>query len=166
MAHYGTAPEFETWLTANGLTLPAGADPLVLLTVGSSYVDAAYGARLLCSQRTGGFTQELEWPRTGHYVRGQEVPPDLIPPAWINATYRAAYLQASEAGWATSTADPNRTVKRERVEGAVEIEYFGNKEAVSGNTSAGMPTDAMIDGMVSPWLCSTARRMNDLFRVI
>lgn len=166
MAHYGSLTDFQAWLTANGFVLPAGANESVLLTVGSSYVDAAYGARLTCSSRTGGFMQALEWPRKGHYINGELVPDDLIPTAWINAAYRAAYLQATNPGWANGSTDPNRKTKREKVD-VIEREFMtANDLGIKVSAGSGIPTDALIDGMLTPWLCSTTRRFNDLFRVI
>jgi hypothetical protein len=103
MAAYGTDEGFEAWLAGQGLSLPVGAPAVaVLRQIGSSYVDSAYSWRLSCSRKTGGFTQELQWPRTGHVINGETVPDDLIPQAWIDASYRAAYLTAVTPGWAIS----------------------------------------------------------------
>lgn len=163
---YGTDQAFTDWLASQGLTLPEDAPtPAVLRLIGSSYVDAAYEHLLQCSSRTGGFEQELAWPRTGHKVNGQTVPSDLIPPAWINASYRAAYLQATSPGWATNSVDATRQTKREKVD-TIEREFFASSEAPGSNAAPGMPSDAMINGMVSPWLCSGARTLNSLFMVI
>lgn len=161
---YGTDEGFTEWLAAQGLALPDDAPaPAVLRQIGSGYVDAAYEHRLACSRRTGGFEQELAWPRTGHRVNGQAVPDDLIPTAWVNASYRAAYLQATNPGWATGTTDPNRVTKREKVD-VIEREFFEGGGAT--DVAAGMVGDAMINGMVSVWLCSNVRGMGALFRVI
>lgn len=159
MSGYGTDGAFEAWLEANGLELPSDApDSSVLREIGSSYMDGAYEARLQCSRRTGGFSQELAWPRTGHTVNCEDVPDNLIPQAWINASYRAAYLQAV-SGWALSGSDPNRVAKREKVD-VLEVEYFAVGDgAVQGNASPGFPVDPLIDGWVSIWLCSTARQI-------
>lgn len=162
---YGSDSDFQAWLDANGLALPAGANPATLRSVGSAYIDAAYGAKLACSRRTGGFNQVLEWPRTGHIINGQEVPPDLIPPAWINAAYRAAYLEATSPGWATGSTDPNRLTKREKVD-VIEREFFGKGEVSGSATGFGGSIDALIDGMLAPWLCSGVRRFDSLFRVV
>lgn len=163
---YGTDQGLEDYLSSRGFSLPVGADPAVLRNIASSYIDAAYGARLKCSHRTGGFSQELEWPRTGHFINGELVPDDLIPPAWINAVYRAAYLESITPGWATNSIDPSRITKREKVD-VIEREFMtandiGSKIAAS----SGVQTDAIIDGMLTPWLCATSRRFTDLFRVI
>lgn len=166
MAAYGTDDGLQAWLTAQGLALPPGATPDTLRAIGSAYVDAAYEARLQCSHRAGGFSQELAWPRAGHRVNGQPVPEDFIPPSWIGASYRAAYLTAVTPGWANGGTDPSRLTRRERVD-AIEREYFSPTESAEGSDiSAGMPFDAFINGLVAPWLCSNKRRADSLFRVI
>lgn len=164
---YGTNQGFNDWLVAHGLTLPDDAPALdALRQLGSMYVDSAYEWRLQCSRRTGGFNQELAWPRTGHSVNGQPVPTDLIPAAWINASYRAAYLTAVTTGWATGGRDPSRVTKREKVD-TIEREFFAAGDAGStGNAAPGFNVDPLIDGMLFPWLCSLTRDANSLFRVI
>lgn len=166
MAAYGTDEGFEAWIAGQDLSLPVGAPAVaVLRQIGSSYVDAAYGAKLACSRKTGGFTQELQWPRTGHVINGETVPDDLIPQAWIDASYRAAYLQATQPGWATTGTDSTRQTKREKVD-VIEREYFAAAEAAGSSVAPGMPSDSILNGMILPWLCSGVRRMTDLFRVI
>lgn len=164
---YGTDEGFTAWLASQGLALPAGSPtPAVLRQIGSDYVDAAYEHALQCSRRTGGFEQELAWPRTGHTVNGQSVPSDLIPPAWINASYRAAYLNAVTPGWSTDQVTPGRVTKRERVD-VIEREFMTAEQAGGGaSTAPGFPSDAVINGLVLPWLCSTRRSMDSLFRVV
>ena len=94
------------------------------------------------------------------------LPSDFIPPAWVQASYRAAYLQATQAGWATGSSDPNRKTKREKVD-TIEREYFAADSLVgTADVAAGMPADGMINGMVQPWLCSKVRSLDSLFRVI
>lgn len=165
MEAYGTDSGFEAWLAAQGLVLPVGADASILRQIGSNYIDAAYEARLNCSQRTGGFSQLLAWPRTGHRVNGQDVPSDLIPQAWINAAYRAAYLEAINPGWATGSTNPNRITRREKVD-VIEREFFSAADAQGGDAAAGINTDAIINGMVLPWLCSDVRSINSLMMVV
>lgn len=166
MDAYGTDQGFTDWLAAQGLTLPADAPaPAVLRQIGSNYVDAAYEHRLSCSRRTGGFEQLLAWPRTGHTVNGETVPSDFIPPAWVNAAYRAAYLQATNPGWATRSVDATRQTKVEKVD-VISREFFGPDESAGSSAAPGMPSDAMINGLILPWLCSEVRSLNSLFRVI
>lgn len=167
MAGYGDDQGFSDWLASQGLNLPVGAPtPAVLRQIGSDYVDAAYEHGLTCSTRTGGWSQERAWPRTGHKINGQPGPPDLIPPAWVNASYRAAYLQASEAGWAQGGRDPSRVTKREKVD-VIEREFFAAGDAGEvGNAAPGFNVDPLIDGWLSAWLCPTGRDIGSLFRVI
>jgi len=167
MAGYGDDAGFQAWLSGQGLTLPADAPlPAVLRQIGSDYVDAAYGYMLQCSRRTGGFEQERAWPRTGHRISGELVPDDLIPQAWVSASYRAAYLNAITPGWSTNPVTPGRVTKREKVD-TIEREFFAPEDAGGGSSSApGFPSDAVINGLVLPWLCSATRRSDTLFRVI
>lgn len=165
MAAYGSSQAFMDWLAGQGLSLPVGADETTLRTIGSAYVDGAYGWRLGCSRRAGGFEQELAWPRTGHTVNGELVPDDLIPIAWIHASYRAAYLESQSPGWATTGTDATRVTKREKVD-VIEREFFSNAEAPGSDAAPGMPSDSIINAMVLPWLCSNTRSMSSLFRVI
>jgi len=153
MAGYGSDGDFTTWLEDNWLELPANApDADILREIGSSYVDGAYEPRLQCSSRTGGFSQERAWPRTGHTVGCESVPDDLIPQPWINASYRAAYLQAVN-GFATGGGDPNRLTKREKAD-VLEREFFAVGEgALAGNAAPGFIVDPLIDGWLSVWLC-------------
>ncbi len=167
MTSYGDDDGFIEWLTAQGLTLPADAPAAaVLRSIGSSYIDAAYEAKLNCSARTGGFEQLLAWPRKNHTMNGQSVPSDLIPAAWVNASYRAGYLNAITPGWSTNQVTPGRITKRERVD-VIEREFMTAEQAGGGGSAApGMPSDAVINGLVTPWLCSNTRSPDALFRVI
>lgn len=166
MAGYGDNTEFQAWLTAQGITLPTTAPTDdVLRQIGSDYVDSAYEHALQCSRRAGGFAQALAWPRTGHRVNGQSVPDDLIPQAWINASYRAAYLEATTPGWATGSVSPDRITKREKVD-TIEREFFAAGEVGASDAALGMPSDALINGMIKMWLCGQGRDPNSLFRVI
>lgn len=166
MAGYGTDEGFNAWLAGQGLVLPDGAPtPAVLRQIGSAYVDAAYAHRLTCSRRTGGWEQELEFPRTGHYVNGQLLPPTLIPDAWIKASYRAAFLNSIQTGWSTDAVDGSRLTKTEKVD-VISREFFAPGDAYGSDVASGMPSDSIINGMVLPFLCSNTRGLNSLFRVV
>lgn len=165
MSGYGNDNGLTDYLTGLGLSLPSGApSAAVLRQIGSSYVDAAYEPRLQCSRRSGGFAQERAWPREGHKVNRQDVPDDLIPQAWVDASYHAAYLQATNPGWATGGRDPSRVTKREKVD-VLEREFFGPSDSVASNAAPGFNVDPLIDGMVSVWLCPEGRG-DFLFRVV
>lgn len=165
---YGTQQGFQDWLSAQGLELPEESpEPTVLLRIGTSYIDSAYEHALACSSRTGGFTQELAWPRANHRVNGQLVPDDLIPQQWINASYRAAYLQATNPGWATNTSNPDRVVKRQKAD-VLEREFFAaGQNGGKSDVAPGMPADSTINGLVKALLCSgNIRSPDSLLRVI
>lgn len=153
MAAYGTDAGFQAWLAEQGYALPGTAPALAVLRArGSAYVD---GYEVYWTgQRTGGVMQELAWPRTGATVNcTQAIPSDVIPPAVVNASYRAAWLEASTPGILAGPVVTSGTrVKRQRVEGAVEREFFddGKTEVGSGPSFI----DSMIDGMLSQFVCN------------
>ena len=150
MAGYGDDTGFAAWLADAGLTLPVGSPlPAVLRQRGSDYLDATYAARLMCSVPTGGFDQERAWPRTGHLIYGDALDPAAIPSAWVKASYRAAYREAVTQGWATSSRDPSRMTKREKAD-VVEREFFEPGETAG---ASGANIDAMIEGLIGPFLC-------------
>lgn len=149
---YGTDEGFTAWLSANGYTLPAGAPTAAVLRArGSAYLDAVYGPRLTCSAPTGGIEQELAWPRTGHFVNCASIPDDAIPGAWIRASYRAAWLEASAPGSLSLTVNPNQRIKRQKVD-VIEREFHDGGAVEAGG--AGAVIDTEIDGMVAPLLCA------------
>lgn len=147
MAGYGTDIEFAAWLSDNGLTLPVGAVPAVMRNRGAGYLDGAYGSRLTCSYPTGGVDQERAFPRTGLPF----VPSDAIPRAWVQASYRAAYLIAVNPASLSATIDPNARVTKQKVD-VIERTFADNGAVVAGEAIGVL--DAQIDGMVSPYLCS------------
>ena len=150
MAGYGDDMAFAAWLADAGLSLPVGAPlPAVLRQRGSDYLDATYAARLQCSAPTGGFDQERAWPRTGHLIYGGSLDPAAIPAAWVKASYRAAYREAVTPGWATSSRDPSRMTKREKAD-VLEREFFEPGETAG---ASGANIDAMIEGLIGPFLC-------------
>ena len=152
MAAYGTDGGLETWLCEQGYSLAADAPSSAALRArGSRYVDS-YEA-FWTGYRTGGVMQELGWPRTGATLNCTiAIPDDVIPPAVVNAAYRAAWLEAVTPGilFGSATA-PGSRVKREKVEGAVEVEYFDDgKSTVGGAVSF---IDAGIDGALRAFIC-------------
>ncbi|MDI1261742.1 MAG: hypothetical protein PS018_00600 [bacterium] len=151
MAGYGTDQGLTDWLATNGFTLPGGAPTLAVLRErGSGYVDAVYGWRF-CGYPTGGIDQDRAWPRTGMEVFGQALGDTVIPNAIVNASYRAAWLEASIPGWTSTTVDPSRRIKRQKVEG-IEREFFGPEtiEFRAGNFAR---IDGEIEGLLAAFLC-------------
>jgi hypothetical protein len=154
VAAYGSDEGFTAYLAEQGYTLPAGApSPAVLRARGSAYVD---GYEVYWTgHRTGGVMQELGWPRTGASVNCTiAIADDVIPPAVVNAAYRAAWLEAATPGILTGgPAGPGQRVKREKVEGAVEVEYFDDGKSSAGGAVRFI--DGAIDAALSGFICVT-----------
>jgi len=148
MAAYGEDEEFESWLSSMGLVIPDDKKSKELRTIGSFYVDAAYEHLLHCSKRASD-AQELAWPRLSDKYDDEFIPND-----WIIASYRAAYLEATNPGWATGSRDISRITKREQAD-VFSREFFGPTELEGHETKAapGMPVDGMIESLVSRWEC-------------
>ena len=152
MAGYGSDGAFQLWLDGNGFTVPNGpSDPTlaVLRQRASDWLDATYEAQLQCSQRAV-LSQERAWPRDGkHTSLG-------IPEGWVLASYRAAWLEASNPGWASGTINPTRKTRREKVD-VIEREFFAPEDTGASGLGGAMAgnIDAQIAGMVAPLLCAS-----------
>ncbi|EJL54872.1 hypothetical protein PMI09_02188 [Rhizobium sp. CF122] len=148
MTPYGTEQGFDTWFNANGYTLPSGSPDLAaLLNRGSQYIDAVYGSRFV--GRVEDPLQERQWPRDGAIVNGKAFPSGVVPTAVINASYYAAYQEATAPGSLSAVGSTVSTVKREKV-GQLEVEYQSHQ---SDGTALGItPLISMVDGMLAPYL--------------
>lgn len=154
MAAYGTDQGFTDWLAEQGYVLPDGApDNAVLRARGSAYVDGY--ERFWTGQRTGGVMQELGWPRTGATINcTTAIPDDVIPPAVVNASYRAAWLDAETPGILLGSAGTaGSRVKRQKVD-TVEREFFDD----GGASIGGGPSfiDDRINGLLSQFICDAS----------
>lgn len=150
MAGYGDDNEFTTWLTDNGYTLPDGAPaPAVLRNRGAGYIDGTYGARF-SGIPTGGFAQERAWPRTGAYAYGQPIGDNVIPDAVIKASYAAAWQEVTAPGSLSASGSEASRVKREKVEGAVEVEYQASSGEFSASSLVTLLTS--VEGLLAPFL--------------
>ena len=150
MAGYGTDQAFADWLTENAYGLPVGSpSAAVLRNRGSGYIDGVYGARF-SGIPTGGFAQERAWPRTGTYAHGQPIGHSVIPDAVIKASYASAWQEASSPGSLTASGSAATQVKREKVEGAVEVECQTSSGAW---TAANLwPVLTAVEGLLAPYL--------------
>jgi len=150
MAGYGDDAGFDAWMEENGYKLPADASsPSVLRHRGSVYIDGLYGMRFV-GERTGGWAQERAWPRTGAYANGALIPGQVVPLPVVYASYEAALQEAREPGSLSLIGSAADRVKREKVDGAVEVEY---QQASSENLALAMtPVMTVIEGLLSPFL--------------
>lgn len=152
MVSYGTDQGLTDWLAAQGHELPATAPaPAVLRARGSAYVDGY--ETYWTGHRSGGVMQELAWPRAGATLNCTvPVPDDVIPPAVVTATYRAAWLEASSPGiLAGTTASPGERVKRQKVD-TLEREFFDDGKVGVGSGPSFI--DSQIDGMLGQFICT------------
>ncbi len=148
MAGYGDDGGFSTWLADNGYTLPAEAPaPAVLRNRGSQYIDAVYGSRFVGSVVDA--TQERQWPREGAIVNGKLLPSDVVPIAVINASYQAAWQEATNPGSLSAVGSASGAVTREKV-GSIEVQYAHAKD--DGTASFLTPLISVVDGMLAPFL--------------
>lgn len=154
MMAYGADLGFETWLETMGYELPAGVpDTAILRARGSAYLDGAYEA-LWTGNRTDGVSQADAWPRTGAKLNCvTAIADNIIPTAIVNAAYRAAWLEASTPGVLSASFSAGQRVKRQRVEGAVEREFFDDGGATIGSGS-GAFIDSEIDGTMRQFICA------------
>lgn len=154
MAGYGTDDAFAVWLISNGYSLPEGAPaPAVLRQRGSTYVDGTYGSRFV-GQPTGGYEQERQWPRSGAVVAGSSIPDGVIPLPVVHASYEAALQEAREPESLSLIGSAAERVKREKVDGAVEVEY--QQSGSEDLAAAMMPVMTVIEGLLAPFLVPPA----------
>lgn len=150
MAGYGTDQGLTAYLADNGYTLPDTAPtPAVLRSRGSNYLDGVYGPRF-SGIPTGGFGQERAWPRTGAYAYGQPIGDSIIPDAVAKASYAAAWFEANNPGALSASGSEASRVKREKVEGAVEVEYQASSGEFSASSLVTLLTD--VEGLLAPFL--------------
>jgi hypothetical protein len=148
---YGTDAGFDAWLELMGFELPSTApDNAILRARGSAYIDGY--ERYWTGQRTGGVMQELGWPRTGATVNCTvAIPDDVIPPAVVNASYRAAWLDAQTPGILSgSTITAGARVKKQKVD-VIEREFFDDGKATVGGGPSFI--DSQIDGWLGQFIC-------------
>ncbi|WP_422366406.1 DnaT-like ssDNA-binding protein [Pelagibius sp.] len=154
---YGTDQGFTDWLAARGYTLPGDAPSgAVLRQLGSDYVDSTYGPRFR-GQPTAGYTQAEAWPRTGATAHGGAIPDDVVPVAVEQASYYAAWQEASSPGSLSAVQSQAGLVKQERVEGAVSVTYQDVQQESTVpydplKPDASTPILTKVDGMLKPYL--------------
>lgn len=152
---YGDATNFAAYWEARGIELPGTLDDTAInaaLLVASEWIDGVYGPSFV-GHKTGGFTQEREWPRTSAVVQASGVwgeyytfAIDAIPDRVRNAAYEAAYRQAITPGSLQVDYTPSKYTSV-TVEGAISVDYapFTNANEIQIQISA-------IDKLLSPLL--------------
>ncbi len=158
---YGTLAGADAYLAARGNATWASAteaDKQAALVRASGYVDGMVGQQasnatagcvyVFPGQKAGGYSQALQWPRTGAVDRmGDQVPEDVVPAAIEQATYEAAAREQATPGSLNPDFVPSQVVQREKV-GPLETEFAVAK---NGNPSI-RPVIGVIDSLLYPLL--------------
>ncbi|NSX90133.1 DnaT-like ssDNA-binding protein [Agrobacterium tumefaciens] len=152
MAGYGSNEGFTAYAEAAGYVFPDGTtepQKTAARQRGALFIDR-YEPRFSGS-RTGGFSQERSWPRTGASTYyGEPVPSDVVPAAIENASYEAAYLELTNPGSLSPVVTGSATVKREKV-GSLEVEYSTSSSTdIADIVAMATPVVTAIEGML--WL--------------
>ncbi|MBX5190131.1 hypothetical protein HJB86_14570 [Rhizobium sp. NZLR3b] len=154
MAGYGTTAEFTTYATAAGYVFPVGttdAQKDAARQRGSLVIDRY--ERFFSGTRTGGYSQERAWGRTGASTYyGEAIPTGEIPAAIINASYEAAFLELTNPGSLSPVVTGSATVKREKI-GQLEVEYAtSSSTSIDDLVALATPVVTVIEGLLWPFL--------------
>jgi hypothetical protein len=153
---YGNAADFLDYHTSRGRDIPGTWDNDYIesaLLVASEWLDAQY-ANSWIGTPTAGFEQVRQWPRTDATItKAPEYtfPDNAIPERVINATYEAAFRQATNQGSLTVDFSPLK-YKSARVEGAVAVEY----NLLLNNSTESQIQITTVQNLMSPLLTSGA----------
>ncbi|RVH91723.1 hypothetical protein CN074_27590 [Sinorhizobium medicae] len=152
MAGYGDNDGFTAYATAAGYVFPDGTDAhkTAARQRGSLVIDR-YEPKF-SGRRTGGYSQERAWPRTGATTYYSEaIPSNQIPVAIINASYEAAFLELRNPGSLSPVVTGSQTVKREKI-GQVEVEYSTSSSTdIDGVVALATPVVTTIEGLLWPF---------------
>lgn len=131
---YASIADIAAYATARGLTfaITGGtneADAEAAARRATVWLDASFRARFP-GRKANGRGQALEWPRIDACdASGEAIASDEVPAEIINALCEAAIREKAIPGGLSPDVTPGQIAKREKVEGAVEIEYFGTGKA-------------------------------------
>lgn len=158
---YGSVAGADAYHAARANAAWAGSDEAkqAALIRASAYIDGKYQRLDSCGRwvsmfsgvKTGGRTQELQWPRTGATDNeGMAIPPGEVPAEIERATYEAALREIVAPGSLSPDYIASESIKRQKVD-VLEIEYQAPA------TSDGVPTRpvlTVVDELVAPLLSS------------
>lgn len=139
---YVSVNDTKAYAAALGLSLPAtDAAVEILLRKAFQYLETTFRARYKGAKLSS--DQGTQWPRSGVEIDGFDFPSDEIPDELVEAQAQLACDAYTKALW---TVGGGREVIRERVEGAVEVEYS------PGGGSAPQAVFAQVEAMLAPLL--------------
>lgn len=117
---YVTLAEFRTYAATRGVTLPNNDEDAEAILIKAMDYFESYGDRFKGTQVTR--DQPLSWPRSGAVIEGWTWSSSEIPRQVISAQLALGIESASGEDLFNPSAAA-LPVTRERVEGAVEVEY-------------------------------------------
>lgn len=156
MSSYGTVDDADTYHddranSAWGESSVSTASKEAALLRASEYIDYQFRPSFP-GYKAGLRAQTREWPRAWAYdEENNSIPSDEVPIEVEYATYEAALRELADPGSLLPDFTPNQQVKRERVEGAVEVEYTGPIGA-----SSAKPILTIVRGILAPILTGPA----------
>ncbi|MQX45781.1 DnaT-like ssDNA-binding protein [Sinorhizobium medicae] len=154
MAGYGTNDGFTAYATEAGYVFPDGTtdDQKTAARQRGFLVIDRYEPKF-SGRRSGGYTQERAWPRTGATTYyGEAIPSSEIPVAIVNASYEAAFLELTNPGSLSPVVTGSQTVKREKI-GQLEVEYSSSSSTdIEDVVALATPVVTTIEGLLWPFL--------------
>jgi hypothetical protein len=151
---YISVTNAKAYAAARGLTIgTVDAAIEILLTKALDYIEALRGE--FQGSKTDA-TQALQWPRAGAYLDGVEIEDDEIPAVLPMAQ---AQLAVDAYTLDLMPVGDGRAVVRERVEGAVEVQYDpgGNTNAQPSLTAAMALLEPLLESAIGGGLLSSLR---------
>lgn len=152
---YGDAAGFVSYFTSRGKDVSLYDDDEIeaAVLVASEWIDGIYGNSFV-GHKTGGFTQQFQWPRisatvkegNGAFINYYTYPDDVIPDQIKYAAYEAAYRQLVSPGSLLVDYTPSK-YKRVSVDGAVSVEYAQFSSASETQTEI-----AIVDTILWPFM--------------
>ena len=146
MSIYGTLSASKTYHSDRGNTAWAAgidADLNIALQRGTEFIDQRF---IFPGFKVNGRDQLREWPRFDIIDReGFGVDSTVVPVEIENATYEAALRELADPGSLTPDVTLTKQVKRQKVDGAVEVEFIG-----ASGVAAQTPVITIINGILAP----------------
>jgi len=116
---YVSEADLTAYATARGKTIAGNTTALLISAMDELETRNYKGSRVSSAQ-------PLSWPRSGVYVDGVYIDDETIPQRIKNAQCEAALAIDGGADFGAASSGG---VKRERVEGAIEVEYATTQQA-------------------------------------
>lgn len=159
---YGTTADASTYHNARGqgTRWDAITNQADALQRGSEYVDQRYREQLKSGRwvsmfsgtKTGGRTQDREWPRTyAEDYEGNAIPSGTVPDEVEHAAYEAALLEGENPGSLLPSYTASDQVTSEKV-GPIEVKYGSGFALPEGVTAPNQPVITIIDKIIAPVL--------------